>query len=668
MTVEAAPAPPATRSAGHAFSYLPALDGLRGLSVVAVLFFHAGHLRGGFLGVDLFFALSGFLITTLLIREVETSGRVDLKKFWGRRMKRLMPAALATLVVTTLLLQRYGQVAEQAAAVDDGPWAQFYLANWHQLSGSSGYWASFELPRVFSHMWSLAIEEQFYMVWPVAVLLCARAGWRNQRLLIGLVVSGCVASVLTMILLYDRADPTRVYMGSDTRAASILVGALFATSAFRRGVAAVHRAIGPGLQWVCVVLAVVLGAGWAVIDGPKSPWLFQGGMFAHSTVAAVLVACCAHTPDEWVSKVLGIAPLRMLGTLSYSLYLLHWPIYVLLNEERTGRSGWSLVALRMAVSLGAAVASKHLVEDPVRFRTGWLRGRAAFGSFVVVMVLGGLFWTVVPDPDTDPAVFDPSTIEVLQTTTTITPPTTLAPATGPVTGPTGSSTTAAPTTTLPRARISRVLFLGDSIAYDQQPAIEAAVRAAGLAFEGRAFPAQGVLSERADSWPEYVDVISSFKPDLVIYQLSVWDLGPVDQQRAAYQRLVELVRGTRSSLLFLGMPPFAVMDPKSTLPQLPAIVEALAAADPGTVRFLPVSGAWGATYAQDLEKDGVPERKPDGVHMCPSGAARIAAWLVEQLAVAYDGVRPAPVRSWVSGPWTTDERFRSPVGICANLR
>jgi peptidoglycan/LPS O-acetylase OafA/YrhL len=628
-----------------------------------VLFFHAGHLRGGFLGVDLFFALSGFLITTLLIREVETSGRVDLRKFWGRRMKRLMPAAMAALVITTLLLHRYGQVAEQAAAVDDGPWAQFYLANWHLLGGSSGYWASFELPRVFSHMWSLAIEEQFYMVWPVAVLLCARAGWRNQRVLLGLIVSGCAASVLTMILLYDRADPTRVYMGSDTRAASILVGALFATSVFRRVIAAVHRAIGPALQWLCVALAVVLGTGWALIDGPKSPWLFQGGMFAHSTVAALLVACCAHTPGEWVSKVLGIAPLRVLGTLSYSLYLWHWPIYVLLNEDRTGWSGWSLVALRMAVSLAAAVASKFLVEDPVRFRTGWLRGQAAVASFVVVMALGAGFWVVVPDPDTAPAAIDPSTIEVLQPSTT----TSFAPATGPVTGPTGSSTTAT-TTTLPRARISRVLFLGDSIAFDQQPAIAAAVRAAGLTFEGRAFPAQGVLSEKADSWPEYLEVVSTFKPDLVIYQLSVWDLGPADQQRAAYQRLVELVRGSTSSLLFLGMPPFAVMDPKSTLPQLPAIVQALAAADPGNVRYLPVTDVWGTTYAQDLDKDGVPERKPDGVHMCPSGAARIAAWLVEQLAVAYDGVRPAPVRTWATGAWTNDERYRTPAGICANLR
>jgi peptidoglycan/LPS O-acetylase OafA/YrhL len=662
MTVETASAPATASSGGHAFSYLPALDGLRGLSVAAVLFFHAGHLRGGFLGVDLFFALSGFLITTLLIREVETTGRVDLKKFWGRRMKRLMPAALATLVITTLLLYRYGQVAEQAAAVKDGPWAQFYLANWHQLSGSSGYWASFELPRVFSHMWSLAIEEQFYMVWPVVLLGCARAGWRNQRVLVGIILAGCVASVATMILLYDRADPTRVYMGSDTRAASILVGALFATSFLRRAVAAVHRAIGPALQWVCVVLAVALGIGWALIDGPASPWLFQGGMFAHSTVAAVLVACCAHTPDEWVSKVLGTAPLRLLGTLSYSLYLWHWPIYVLLDEERTGTSGWSLVALRIGVSLAAAIASKVLVEDPVRFRTGWLHGRAAFGSFVVVMALGGGFWVVVPDPDTAPAVFDPSTIEV------VSPTTTLAPATTAASGAASSTTTAAPTTTLPRTRISRVLFLGDSIAYDQQPAIEAAVRAAGLAFEGRAFPAQGVLSEKADSWPEYRDVIATFTPDLVVYQLSVWDLGPVDQQRAAYQRFVDLVRGAKSSLLFLGMPPFQTMDPKSTLPQLPPIVQQLAAVDPANVRYLPVTDVWGTTYAQDLDKDGVPERKPDGVHMCPSGAARIAAWLVEQLAKTYDGVRPAPVRSWATGPWTNDERFRTPPGICANLR
>ncbi|CAB4817136.1 unannotated protein [freshwater metagenome] len=644
----------------HGYTYLPALDGLRGLSVVAVLFFHAGHLRGGFLGVDLFFALSGFLITTLLIREVESTGRVDLRKFWGRRMKRLMPAALATLIVTTVLLAWYGQVAEQAHALNDGPWAQFYVANWHLLRGSGGYWASFALPRAFGHMWSLAIEEQFYMVWPVAMLVCARTGARYQRVLVGLIVVGCAASVLTMVLLYDQANPTRVYMGSDTRASSILVGALFATTVMRRAVSAVHRAIGPLMQWLCVGLVVVLGIGWATIDGPKSSWLFQGGLFGHSAAAALLVALCAQTPHGRVSRVLGTPPLRLLGTLSYSLYLWHWPIYVLANEERTGQSGWSLLGLRLVVSLAAAVASKYLIEDPVRFHTGWLRGSPAVLSFVGVMALGALFWAMLPQPDTAPAAFDPARIEALRPTTSTTA---LPAAPGSNLGIPGATST-----TFGKQRISKVLFLGDSIAFDEQPAIEAAIRAAKVEVEVAAFPGFGVLSEKVDVWPIYTDTIARFAPDLVIYQLSVWDLGTVAQQRVAYERLVQLVRGNGSSLLFVTPPPFAAMDPKSTLPQLPDIAVSLAQRDPTRIGFVESVAAWGIAFALDIDKDGVPERKPDGTHICPAGAARFAAWLTDELARRYDGFTPAPVREWALGGWRDDERYRVPLGICANVR
>ncbi len=159
-------------------AHLAALDGLRGLAVIAVLLFHAGKLQGGFLGVDLFFALSGFLITSLLLAEVDLRGQVDLLAFWGRRLRRLLPAVLLLLVGVTVITTVVATIPERAATLSDGPWAQGYVANWHAIAGHRDYWASFELPRMFGHLWSLAIEEQFYLVWPVVIALIA---WRTRR-------------------------------------------------------------------------------------------------------------------------------------------------------------------------------------------------------------------------------------------------------------------------------------------------------------------------------------------------------------------------------------------------------------------------------------------------------------------------------------------------------
>ena len=214
-------------------AHIAALDGLRGLAVIAVLFFHAGKLQGGFLGVDLFFALSGFLITSLLLTEVDLIGRVRLVAFWGRRFRRLLPAVLLLLVAVTVITTVVASVPERAATLNDGPWAQAYVANWHAIAGHRDYWASFELPRMFGHLWSLAIEEQFYLVWPMVVGLIA---WRSRhvhRTVIVVCIVASLASLLWMIRLFDPADPTRVYIGTDTRASSLLLGALFAAAPLR---------------------------------------------------------------------------------------------------------------------------------------------------------------------------------------------------------------------------------------------------------------------------------------------------------------------------------------------------------------------------------------------------------------------------------------------------
>ncbi|MFD9789348.1 acyltransferase family protein [Streptomyces sp. NPDC059070] len=379
------------------------LDGLRGLAVLGVLFFHAGHLGGGFLGVDLFFVLSGFLITGLLLKEVRArGGRVDLVAFWGRRARRLLPALAVTLAGTLLLLWSFGPPSLLRYALDDAPWVAVNLANWHFIADQVGYWNSADT-RVFGHLWSLSVEEQFYLLWPVLLGLVAR-GPKADRRVAGVAAVGAALSLALMLALTVPADTTRVYEGTDTRAFSLLLGALMATAPATRLVARMSpRATG----WTSTLLTCAIGAYWVVADGQNAPSLFQGGLFLHALAAAVLIACLARTPHGAVGRILSLPPLRWFGLISYSLYLWHWPVYLLLGEERLGMSGWGRTAVLLAVSTAAAWLSKVLVEDPVRFRAPWARGRTGAVALLCGLAALAALWTCIPEPRLGVGTVDP---------------------------------------------------------------------------------------------------------------------------------------------------------------------------------------------------------------------------------------------------------------------
>jgi peptidoglycan/LPS O-acetylase OafA/YrhL len=392
-THSADPTPDADRG-----RHVPALDGVRGIAVLGVLLFHTDRLAGGFLGVDLFFALSGFLITGLLLREVRATGSVSLVAFWGRRVRRLGPALVLVLAVVTVLVWAVGPPDLVPTTLADGPWVQLNVINWHLLAESAGYWDRFGAQRVFGHLWSIAVEEQFYLGWPVLVLVVARWARRPQRWVAGVAGGLAVGSLVLMVVLVDPADPSRVYTGTDTRAFSLLVGAVAAVPAVAD---ALVRAVGRAAGVVVAVLAVALGACWVLVDGVAAPWLFTGGLFAHSIAAAVLVALCAHGPGSVATRALAWAPLRGLGTISYSLYLWHWPVIVLLPPELTGLTGWGWTALVAGVSVALAAASTHLVENPVRSRAGWARGRTGAVVAAVVTVATASLW-LLPAPAPPP--------------------------------------------------------------------------------------------------------------------------------------------------------------------------------------------------------------------------------------------------------------------------
>ena len=665
--------PPQRASGSHKpRPHIAALDGLRGLAVIAVLLFHAGKLKGGFLGVDLFFALSGFLITSLLLAEVDMTGRVRLVAFWGRRLRRLLPAVLLLLVAVTVITTIVASVPERAATLNDGPWAQAYVANWHAIADHREYWASFELPRMFGHLWSLAIEEQFYLVWPVAVGLIA---WRSRHVHRAVIIVCVVASLLSlwrMIDLFNPADPTRVYIGTDTRASSLLLGALFAAAPLRAAVARVTSRLGGRFSAAAAVVAATIGLSWFLIDGPSSKWLFHGGLFAHSLLSALLVAGCAARPDARVSRWIGWEPLRVTGVLSYSLYLWHWPVYALLTAQRAHLSGWTLLALRIAVSFAAAALSKAFVEDPVRFRATWARGTKGVAALVGVSVAVAAFWVLVPHPETAPAAFS-----LEQFTSTTPAPTTTSEATiATVASAETTAATTAPvvTTTLPPATTStllapthRVLMLGDSIAFDEWPAVASALYAGQIAISGYVSPGAGLLDTKYDSTTFIDKAVVDFQPDLVLYQGSLWDFGTVEEQRAAYERFVGVVLGQGARLALITIPPIRADQQDAQLSTLTQVMNDVAAEHPGQVFVLDTDEIWGPLFIQDVNGDKVPERKPDGVHFCPSGAAMYAIWLMDELHKRFTDFVPVPPALWATGAWVDDPRYKQPAGICAAL-
>lgn len=682
------------RDAAHspsalAWRHLPALDGLRGLAVIGVLFFHAGHLSGGFLGVDAFFALSGFLITTLLIREVESSGGIDLIGFWGRRLRRLLPAVVVLLVVTMLWARWFGTAAQWDGARRDGPWAQAYLANWNQIASSEGYWASFESPALFGHLWSLAIEEQFYLVWPLVMAAVWRWSRRPHPTLVALSVGGILASIATMVLLYDGGDPTRVYMGTDTRASSILVGVLAATPLANRWWSTVVSRLRRGVDVVIAAILIGLGAMWWQVDGSSSASLYRGGLALHSALTAILVGLVAHrslldgTRRSVTIGLLAWRPLVVVGTLSYSLYLWHWPIYAVMSPERTGWSGWGLTGARLAVSTVAAVLSYLAVERPVRHRWRWAHAATGRRVFAVSMVALGGFWVATPYPRTEIATFDPTTITLAPTTTrpavttSSSNPSASTPSTGSVTpAPTSTvpipATTTIPTTTttIPSWTATRAMWHGDSIAFDAAPAILAALEAAGLDTETIAFP--GIrLTEYEDGRDRFallVERVEEWQPEVFVHQLSVWDAGRSDaEQNEALTTFWSLLAERDIALVIVTAP---VVTPELADPGMARLVAAaqeLAARHPDRILVLDQTPVFGDVYQRDVDADGVPERKPDGVHLCPSGAARIAVWLVEELSRHLVDLRPAPVEDWAGGTWTAEERYDTPPGACSAL-
>jgi peptidoglycan/LPS O-acetylase OafA/YrhL len=373
-------------------AHVPALDGLRGLAVVAVLLFHAGHLRGGWLGVDLFFVLSGYLITSLLMAERRASGGVDLVAFWGRRARRLLPALVVVLVAVAVYAKLELAPIDLGRVRSDGLATLGFVANWHDVVSGRTYWDRTLAPSLLGHTWSLAVEEQLYLVWPVA--LSVGLAWRHRRAgrsaggprreagavarvaLVVAVASGALAVGLHLA----GASNERIYLGTDTRAAAVALGAFVAGWRRRRRI---DDRVAARLEAAGAVAAVALAGLWAWLDGS---WdlTYRGGLLAASVLAAVVVAAAADPRSRRLAAPLSLPPLRYLGRISYGLYLWHWPVYAALDQRRTGLDDPALLAVRLGASVALAAVSFHLIERPIREQrpAGRWAGRAGLAAAV----------------------------------------------------------------------------------------------------------------------------------------------------------------------------------------------------------------------------------------------------------------------------------------------
>ena len=314
--------------------YQPSLDGIRAVAVVAVLIYHADvrWLPGGFLGVDVFFVVSGYLITSLLVEERRGSMTTDLKRFWLRRAKRLLPALFAMLTVTC---------AYAAVAVPDALYrlrtdvlaAATYSTNWWLIASKQSYFEALGRPPLLRHLWSLAVEEQWYLLWPlVFVLAMALVRGRTERLVVPIVLAA-LASTAWMAIVFDPSgDASRAYFGTDTRASGLLIGAAAAMvwTPWRWPWADRRRLAGlDAIGWLALLALVAVMLRW----GQTTSLLYRGGFLLVSVLSIVVVAVSVHPGATTFRAALSLAPLRWLGSRSYGLYLWHWPVFMVTRQQ-----------------------------------------------------------------------------------------------------------------------------------------------------------------------------------------------------------------------------------------------------------------------------------------------------------------------------------------------
>jgi peptidoglycan/LPS O-acetylase OafA/YrhL len=470
-------------TASNRLSYITGLDGIRAVAVMAVLFYHANSpgALGGFLGVETFFVLSGFLITSLLLAEWKSTNRIDLKHFWLRRARRLLPAVWLLLLTLPILAVIFAPDALPRLK-EDVPAALFYITNWIYILREVPYFEAFGRPPLLQQLWSLAVEEQFYLLWPLVLLALLRISKSNRYgLLLATLLMTALSTVWMAALYSPDLDPLRIYYGTDTRAAGFLVGAMLAMIWSPGRTATKNKSILlETLGWVGLLTLVVL---YNQLN-EFHPFLYRGGLFI-TAVASALLIVGASTPATWISRVLETPILRWIGSRSYSIYLWHWPMFMLTRPDFDVQFPTPGIRLgQVVVTFLLAELSYRWVETPVRqngFRAS-LRSlqtairswsapqRFGIGAGIVsaslLLMWQGALHQVIASASIEeiPVIQSTSTPELVRATATWQ----VAPLL------TADSVTKAPPkgTATPQVELPRVTLIGDSIMQGATPMIE----------------------------------------------------------------------------------------------------------------------------------------------------------------------------------------------------
>ncbi len=702
--------------------HLPALNGLRGVAVIGVVLYHLqlSWARGGYLGVDLFFVLSGFLITTLLLEEWVGSGRIALGAFWGRRAKRLLPAlflVVAALAVYLIVNAVWGgpganglvdlaglrgrrhldAVVRQQLARDLRPPVVLravlvtVAAAAHVVTGYRGAVLSGVAARVAG---AAALRRAA----PPGRAQTGRGrrgtwgswSWRGPG--IALTVGLGVLSATLMAVLFNPAsgaDPTRVYYGTDTRLFDLMAGATiaFIAAARRQPNARARRTlhvVGPLAGAALLVFWVKAGTA----GGLPTNFMFEGGFLLCAALAGLVVADArmAEKPG-WFSRGLAWGPLHFLGTISYGVYLWHWPVIVYLNGARTGLSTWPLDILRVIVTLAVSTASYYLVERPIRLARlhGWVRywGAPAAGLLSAVLIVTATF----------PAVADPATVAHTTHVASSTGGGATVPGAGGFEGQTPIHLAVAPTPADPL----RVMILGDSVMHDASYGITAALGATGEATVAtRTIDGFGLTT--ATNWPTSLpNLIRQTHAQLIVASWS-WDqYGPTTPNAlhdpVAYTRLLKSAVATMltpgngvDGIIFTEFPQSGAIPAQNPADQAAynsartagvvawnTIAESMTKYFPGRVMYFPLAdsvllhghySAW-LPPEDDLHAPSaqwIRVRKLDKVHLCPEGSARYAAALLTDMTQVF--VLAPTTGNWSQDPWTSDPNFNDPPGAC----
>ena len=615
------------------------LDGLRAVAVLAVVFYHlnVGWASGGLLGVGVFFVLSGYLITDLLLAEREREGAIALGRFWLRRARRLLPALWVMLVVVTLWIvfldpSQLGGIRGALLA------ALLYFSNWWYAFQHVSYFASFGAPSPLGHLWSLAVEEQFYLVWPLLLMLALRVVHRRW-LLAGLLVAGAVASAWAMAALFQPgSDPTRVYEGTDTRAFQLLIGASLAivwpSRRLTGSLSALRRRGLDALGGVGLAVIVVM-----VMDTNEyQTLLYRGGMVILSLATVAVIAALAH-PAALLGRILGAPPLRWIGVRSYGIYLWHYPIIVLTTPVDS-TPGPALALLQLGATVAVAGLSWHFVEEPIRRRgfrgvfAGLVAPRWSFrgiptglwaglaGTGLVLGVAGvGLSGVLAAAPASSVVSMPASLVVVPSFTRVVTPPRPAPTAPTCAAPPASPSPTAGAPASPPGPNPLQATVIGDSIMIDVAPDLHQLLPNAYIS---------GQVSRQMAALPAVIAQLSAAGEltSRLVIELGTNGPGWSPGQVSALLRPLQLQR-----LVLVN----AGNDPAH--PDWPPIInqelDQVAAQVPNTVVV-----NWGAASAANPQYFTWGSRPGDGIHPGPIGSEAMAALIAE--ALESGGSSPSP--------------------------